>query len=46
MKHEPYTIILAPNASIMTGPGTNTIVLGGGVEGATVIDPGDDDPEH
>lgn len=46
MKHEAYTIILAPNASIMTGPGTNTIVLGGGVEGATVIDPGDDAPEH
>ena len=46
MKHDPYTIILAPNASLMTGPGTNTIVLGGGVEGATVIDPGDDNPEH
>src|SRR5437763_13277303 len=35
----PYTIILAPNPSLMTGPGTNTIILGGGVEGATVIDP-------
>lgn len=46
MKYEPYTILLAPNPSIMTGPGTNTIVLGGGVEGATVIDPGDDNPEH
>ena len=46
MKHEPYTIILAPNPSLMTGPGTNTIVLGGGLEGATVIDPGDDAPEH
>ncbi len=42
----PYTIILAPNPSIMTGPGTNTIVLGGGVEGATVIDPADDNPAH
>jgi glyoxylase-like metal-dependent hydrolase (beta-lactamase superfamily II) len=43
---KPYTIILAPNPSIMTGPGTNTIVLGGGVEGATVIDPADDTPAH
>ena len=34
-----YIIILAPNPSIMTGPGTNTIVLGGGNEGAIVIDP-------
>lgn len=42
----PYTVILAPNPSIMTGPGTNTIVLGGGVEGATVIDPADDNPAH
>lgn len=46
VKHEPYTILLAPNPSIMTGPGTNTIVLGGGVEGATVIDPGDDNLAH
>lgn len=35
----PYTIIVAPNPSLMTGPGTNTIVLGGGLEGASVIDP-------
>src|SRR5258708_10792875 len=35
----PYTVILAPNPSIMTGPGTNTIILGEGAEGATVIDP-------
>ncbi len=40
---KPYTTILAPNPSIMTGPGTNTIVLGDGVEGATVIDPAIDD---
>jgi glyoxylase-like metal-dependent hydrolase (beta-lactamase superfamily II) len=46
MLDESYTLILAPNASLMTGPGTNTIVLGGGVEGATVIDPADDDPRH
>ncbi|HTK06959.1 MAG TPA: MBL fold metallo-hydrolase [Ktedonobacteraceae bacterium] len=42
----PYTILLAPNASLMTGPGTNTIVLGGGVEGATVIDPACSDQRH
>lgn len=41
---EAYTIILAPNPSIMTGPGTNTIVLG--TNGATVIDPADDNPAH
>jgi glyoxylase-like metal-dependent hydrolase (beta-lactamase superfamily II) len=40
---QPYTIILAPNPSIMTGPGTNTIVLGGGSTGALVIDPAVDD---
>ncbi len=44
--HTPYTIILAPNPSMMTGPGTNTIVLGRGIEGATVIDPADDNQEH
>jgi glyoxylase-like metal-dependent hydrolase (beta-lactamase superfamily II) len=43
---EPYTTILAPNPSMMTGLGTNTIVLGGGVEGATVIDPADEHIEH
>jgi len=42
----PYVVLLAPNPSLMTGPGTNTIVLGGGVEGATVIDPADDNQEH
>src|SRR5713101_5420311 len=41
-----YTIILAPNPSIMSGPGTNTIVLGRGVEGATVIDPAVDDAAY
>ncbi len=43
---QPYTVILAPNPSIMTGPGTNTIILGGGVEGATVIDPAVDDTAY
>ena len=42
----PYTIILAPNPSLMTGPGTNTIVLGGADEGATVIDPAVDDDAY
>ncbi len=46
MIHSPYSVILAPNPSMMTGPGTNTIVLGGGIEGATVIDPADDNREH
>lgn len=41
-----YTRILAPNPSLMTGPGTNTIVLDGGKEGALVIDPADDNPAH
>ena len=31
---QAYIVILAPNPSIMTGPGTNTIILGGGEEGA------------
>ena len=44
--HPPYSIILAPNPSMMTGPGTNTLVLGGGIEGATVIDPADENREH
>ena len=43
---ESYTIILAPNPSIMTGPGTNTIILGGGEEGASVIDPAVDDSAY
>ena len=42
MNHS-YTIILAPNPSIMTGPGTNTIILGGGSDGALVIDPAIDE---
>lgn len=44
--NDPYTVILAPNASLMTGPGTNTIVLNAGKEGAIVIDPADDNPAH
>lgn len=36
--------ILAPNPSVMTGPGTNTYLVG--VDDVTVIDPGPDDPAH
>ncbi|MBE3558258.1 MAG: MBL fold metallo-hydrolase [Ktedonobacteraceae bacterium] len=43
---DAYTIILAPNASLMTGPGTSTVILGGGSEGASVIDPADEHPAH
>jgi len=43
---QAYTVILAPNPSLMTGPGTNTIVFGDGEEGATVIDPAVDDTEY
>jgi glyoxylase-like metal-dependent hydrolase (beta-lactamase superfamily II) len=43
---QPYTIILAPNPSIMTGSGTNTIILGGGAQGALVIDPAVDDSAY
>jgi glyoxylase-like metal-dependent hydrolase (beta-lactamase superfamily II) len=43
---QAYKIILAPNPSIMTGPGTNTIILGGGEEGAMVIDPAVDDSAY
>ncbi|HEX4204668.1 MAG TPA: MBL fold metallo-hydrolase [Ktedonobacteraceae bacterium] len=42
----PYTLLLAPNASLMTGSGTNTIVLGADPHGALVIDPGDAAPAH
>ena len=34
--------LVAPNASLMTGPGTNSYVLGD----VAVIDPGPDDPAH
>lgn len=43
--NELYTIILAPNPSLMTGPGTNTIIVGG-ADGAMVIDPAIDDPAY
>jgi glyoxylase-like metal-dependent hydrolase (beta-lactamase superfamily II) len=36
-------LILAPNPSLLTGPGTNSFLVGGGPAGCVVIDPG---PEH
>lgn len=36
--------LVAPNASLMTGPGTNTYLLGD--PPCAVIDPGPDDPRH
>lgn len=36
--------LVAPNPSAMTGPGTNTFLLGSGE--VVVIDPGPDDPAH
>lgn len=47
---EPLTLfpgvvrLLAPNASVMTGPGTNTYLVGD--EDLVVIDPGPDDMDH
>jgi glyoxylase-like metal-dependent hydrolase (beta-lactamase superfamily II) len=40
------TRILAPNPSLMTGPGTNTYVVGDGAASCVVIDPGVEDPGH
>ena len=36
--------IVAPNAGMMTGPGTNTYLLG--TQDIAVLDPGPDDPNH
>lgn len=42
-----YTSLLAPNTSLMSGPGTNTLVLGHADHyGAIVIDPADADSAH
>jgi glyoxylase-like metal-dependent hydrolase (beta-lactamase superfamily II) len=38
--------VLAPNPSLMTGPGTNTYVVGDGATECVVIDPGVDDSDH
>ncbi|HEV7678238.1 MAG TPA: MBL fold metallo-hydrolase [Candidatus Dormibacteraeota bacterium] len=39
------SVVLAPNPSLLTGPGTNTWLVGGNGE-LTCIDPGPEDPEH
>ena len=36
--------ILAPNPNVMTGPGTNTYLVG--IDEVAVIDPGPDDESH
>ena len=38
--------ITAPNPSVMTGPGTNSYVIGDTEVGFTIIDPGPNIPEH
>lgn len=40
----PIRLVLAPNPSHMTGPGTNTYLIG--TDELAVIDPGPDLPEH
>ena len=50
--HEPVPLrhhihrLTAPNAGMMTGPGTNTYILGEPATGYAVIDAGPDDTEH
>ena len=38
--------LTAPNPSAMTGPGTNSYIVGDGETGYVVIDPGPNDPAH
>ena len=38
--------LTAPNPGLMTGPGTNSYIVGDPVTGHVVIDPGPDDTEH
>jgi len=40
------TRLTAPNASIMTGPGTNSYIVGDAATGYIVIDPGPNDFDH
>ncbi len=43
----PHVLRLtAPNPGLMTGPGTNSYLLGGSATGWIVIDPGPDEPAH
>jgi glyoxylase-like metal-dependent hydrolase (beta-lactamase superfamily II) len=38
--------LTAPNPGVMTGPGTNSYLVGEAATGFTVIDPGPADPDH
>lgn len=38
--------LTAPNAGFMTGPGTNSYLVGDATTGYLAIDPGPDDPQH
>jgi len=38
--------LTAPNKSVMTGPGTNSYLVGDATSGHIVIDPGPNDPAH
>jgi recombination protein RecT len=40
------TRLTAPNGGVMTGPGTNSYLVGDPQTGYIAIDPGPDDPEH
>jgi recombination protein RecT len=40
------TRLTAPNAGVMTGPGTNSYLIGDPATGYIAIDPGPNDPEH
>jgi recombination protein RecT len=40
------TRLTAPNSSVMTGPGTNSYLVGDPQTGYIAIDPGPDEPEH
>ncbi len=46
MVSEGVECILAPNAGLMTGQGTNTYLVWGADGSCAVIDPGPDDPSH
>src|SRR5579859_2947968 len=39
-------LFLAPNPSLLTGPGTNSFLVGGSPQGCYVIDPGPQDEGH
>ncbi len=39
-------LVLAPNPSPLTGPGTNSFLIGAGVAGCYIIDPGPEDQAH